>query len=238
MLPLDHREFPGLIYCRKRGRSAGYDSSKINNQLGTKTNKISKWCKQTRLARDQWAEQPIRLYQYSKDHTDKFRERWCTEPIKGHTLTWNDKLGVHRFADDEGLVTCTRCLQCWPTDSIAQNPGNETVVCTGTPQTINDWTERTRPEITKWNQDNPGKHKLYIDNIRHRWRCERCGIFGDTVISNDKSRRKSFGQPVAKFLNAVAKPCDDTALRRSGIQYAQSILHDACQLHADREPVT
>ena len=238
MLPHDHSEFPGLIYCRKCGRSAGYDSSKINNQLSTKTNKIDKWCKQSQLARDQWAEKPIRLYQYSKDHMDKFRERWCTEPIQGHTLSWNEQLGVHRFTDEEGLVTCTRCHQCWPTDSIARNPGSETVTCEGTPQTIKDWTDRTKPFITKWNRDNQDKHKLYIDDIRHRWRCERCGLFGTHVISNDKSRKKSYGKPTAQFLNAVAKPCNAATLRRPAVEYAQSLLHDACRLHADREPVT
>ena len=238
MLPLDHGETPGLIYCRKCGRSVGYDSSKINNQLTSKTNKITRWCKQSELAKDHWAEKPIRLYQYSKDHTDKFRERWCEEPIKGHTLSWNEKLGVHRFTDEEGLVTCTRCNRCWPTDSIAKNPGEEKVTCEGTPQPINDWTERTRPVITKWNQENQGKHKLYIDDLRHLWRCARCGIFGTHVVSNDKSRRKSFGKPTAQFLTAVDKRCDAATLRRPAAEYAQSLLHDACRIHADREPVT
>ena len=104
MNPSTHPEFPSLIFCRKCGRSAGKDPRKINNQLDKSGNKLTKWCTQQKLPREQWAEQPITLYQYSKKHQDDLQERWCTKPIKGHQLEWNGKLGFVRFHEDGGLV--------------------------------------------------------------------------------------------------------------------------------------
>ena len=65
MCPANHPEYSGLIFCRKCGRSAGKDPSKINNQLDKTSNKLSKWCAQQKLPKKQWAENPITTYQYS-----------------------------------------------------------------------------------------------------------------------------------------------------------------------------
>ena len=140
MNPGSHPEYPGLIFCRKCGRSAGKDPRKINNQLDKDGNKLTKWCAQQKLPREQWAESPITTYQYSKKHLDSFKERWCSKPIKGHQLEWNGTLGVVRFHEDEGLVTCKLCKQSWPTVGIAKNPGKETLMCIGTSTHIDDWT--------------------------------------------------------------------------------------------------
>ena len=76
MYPADHAEHPGLIFCRKCGRSAGYDPSEINNQLDKQTTKMGKFFAQKTLPREQWAEEPILLYQDSKQHCDAFEQRW------------------------------------------------------------------------------------------------------------------------------------------------------------------
>ena len=158
----------------------------------------------------------VQLYAVSVQQRDKFHERWCTKPIKGHQLTWNGKLGVTRFSDDEGLVTCTRCQQCWPTVGIARNPGGETLTCTGTRTTIDDWTDRTTKALEQWNKDNPNSNRLFVDHVRHRWRCERCDIHGFVVISKD-ALRKTSGKYVASF---------------------QKLVDTACQQHAAQEAIT
>ena len=86
MNPSNHPEYPGLIFCRKCGRSAGRNPSTINNQLDKAGNKLTKWCAQQKLPKEQWAERPITIYQYSKKHQEDFQRRWCDMQSKDNSL--------------------------------------------------------------------------------------------------------------------------------------------------------
>ena len=213
ILPASDPDTPYLIFCRKCGRPAGTDPSKINNQLINKKVPDSKFCPASHSREEDWVEQPIIHYQYRHEHQSQFRNRWCAAPIQGHTLTWNGRLGVVRFHEEEGLLTCTRCNQVWPTVNVSRNPGTERTQCPGTTDAIRTWTEVTETALRKWMTDHPSQpdklfiqHELFIDPIRHRWRCAKCNINGFRVISIDKLR-KTKGNVTKEFIKLVSTSC-------------------------------